>query len=468
MATLRRSAFVVFGADAGARVLGFLASAHLARSLDTAAFGMVVIGFSFLSYALWFVDLGLASLGTRELSREPGERAFAPHEILWTRLTLAVIVSVPAIGLALLLYPTVPLRWVVCGYLLNAVPFALTLEWYYQGIRRYAPLIVSRTVSAALYLGMLLLFVFSPGDLVRVPIIYVGATLVPALVLFAFKRPGDSFAPRGLSLARCRALVLQSGLIGVGGIFAQTVQLLPPLVLGAVSTDRAGLLGAALRIVAVMLIIDRVFAVLYLPAATRLMASDRGRAARELERVLAWVIVAGFALAVPLTVHASAIMRLVFGAPFVAGGEALALTAWFAVVTLINSVFAYGLIAAGSEGAYLRSTVAGGIAAAVITLVCVFVWDLRGAAIAMVVSELVIVGLTWSAFRRLARPRFARPLLISIAVAAAVIAASWALDLAAGGLDVLWRGPAVMAAFVALAFLCRAVRRDDVLWILRR
>src|SRR5262249_49192050 len=156
----------------------------------------------------------------------------------------------------------------------GTMPYVLTLEWYYQGIQRYGPLTISRTLTAVLYLVLLYLLVSHADDVVLVPLIYALSNLIPALLLFLFKRPEDSFAPRGLSIGGMKDLVRRSSAIGVGGIFAQTVQLLPPLVLGWYSTEAAGLLGAALRIVAVVLIVDRVFAVLFLPAITKLMTSD--------------------------------------------------------------------------------------------------------------------------------------------------------------------------------------------------
>ncbi len=468
MRKLSTDALIVFGADAGARLLGFLAAAHLARTLHEDGFGTIVIGLSFLSYVLWFVDLGIGTLGTRELGRPQSERLYTPSQILWTRIALGFLVMLPAAAVAALIYHAEPLRYVVCAYLLNAVPYALTLEWYFQGIQRYRPLVISRTVSAALYLGFLYLLVQQSGDLIRVPWLYAASTLLPALLLFLFTRAGDSFSPRGLRIAESGRLVRSASVIGAGGIAAQTVQLLPPLVLGAYSTAQAGLLGAALRIVAVVLIVDRVFAVLFLPAVTRHLGTRRQEAGPAIERVLRLVIATGAALAVPIAIYAPGILRLVFGAGYEAGAEALAITAWFAAITLVNSVFVYGLIGAGAERAFFRAAVASAAITAVLTVAGVYFMGLAGAALAMTASEVAVVLLTWREFRRVVHVRWARPLLTAIGVAALILGAAFLLHPDRLSPAFLWQGPLAALLVVGLTIALGGLRREDIIWVLKR
>ena len=471
MRKLSSSALIVFGADAGARLLGFLASAHLARALDTGGFGLVVIGLSFLSYILWFADFGIGTLGIREMGRADRPEAgsvFAPSEILWVRLALGAAVTVVALVGVELVLPAGQLRGVMRGYVLGTIPFVLTLEWYFQGIQRYTPLIVSRTLTAAIYAGLLVLLVAQPGHVERVPMIFVASNLVPALLLFAFKRRGDSFAPRAGTFARAGLLLRGAGMIGVGAIFAQTVQQLPPLVLGAYSTEQAGLLGAALRIVAVVMIVDRVFAVLFLPAITRLIAADRARAADALEHVLALVTGVGVALAVPITVGSPVIMRLVFGEPFVAGAGALTITIWFAAATLVNSVFVYGLIGAGHERAYLRASALGAALTVVLTVILVHFFGITGAAVAMTLSEVGITLLTGWQFRHVLPVRPLRPILAAVPVAALLVWGSFALGLAHDLPSLLWQGPLLALAVVGLMLLVGGIRRNDIQWVMRR
>jgi O-antigen/teichoic acid export membrane protein len=465
---LSTDALLVFSGDAASRAIGFLATAHVARALGNESFGMTVIGFAFLSYVLWFADLGLGTLGTREMGRGDGRREYGLGDILSARMLLAAIVILPALAAALLLYHDEPLRTVVASYLFAVIPYGILLEWYFQGIQNYRPLILSRTLTAALYFALLQLFVLTPADVRLVPYIFAAANLIPALLLFSFKRRQDAIAPARFTLRGALRIIKGSSLIGIGGVFAQTVQLLPPLVLGYYSMSSAGTLGAALRIITVMLVIDRVFATLFLPAIARLWSEGAERVAPHLERVLALVIVTGFALATLITIYARSIMVIVFGASYASGAGALAITSWFAAATLINSVFTFGLIGAGKERAYLRATVMSGVVTCVVTAIMTALWQLTGAALAMVLSEICVASLTWWEFRRHVELRFARPLLVSILIAATLIAAAYALHLGGALLALLWGGPAVLLLFIGLALLLRGVRKADLIWLMER
>jgi len=465
---LSTNAFLVFSGDAVARALGFLAAAHLARALDRESFGVTVIGFAFLSYILWFADLGLGTLGTREMGKGQGKGSYALSDILSARIFLAAVVALPALALALILYREEPARTVVASYLLALAPYSILLEWYFQGIQHYRPLIISRSLTAGLYFLILYLLIAHPSDVTLVPYIFVASNLIPALLLFAFKRRGDAILPREFSMRRTLGIIRQASMIGVGGIFAQTVQLLPPLVLGYYSTADAGMLGAAMRIIAVVLVVDRVFATLFLPAIARLWGEGPERVAGHLERVVGIVIVVGFSLATLITIYARSIMALVFGASYEEGAGVLSITAWFAAATLINSVFSFGLIGAGKERAYLRATVLSGVITAVVTVAMTAIWGLIGAAIAMVASEICVVALTYREFRRHVAVSFVRPLAISSIVALALVYGATFIPIAQPSLDALWQGPLLLLLFLALAALLGGLRKADLVWLIER
>jgi len=454
----------MFAADAGARALGFLANIHLARALGAEGFGMVVIGFSFLSYALWFADLGLGTLGMRETGRGEESREFGTGEILLTRIILSLAVLLASTALAFVVYADDLQRRVVAGFLLCIIAYGVSIEWYFQGLRRYLPLLLSRVFAAALYVAALYLFVRGEGDVGLVPVYYFAAMLIPALLLFLFRRRDGALRMKGWSLSRAVEVVRRSSYIGVGGIFAQSVQLLPPLVLGYLySVGDAGVFGAALRVASILLIIDRIFAALFLPAISRQWSMEREMATESLRRVLALVIVTGFGLGTLATIYARPVMALIFGPSYAAGGPTLAVLGWFAAVTLINSVFSFGLIGTGNERGYLRATVAGGLLSVALTVGLIHFRGISGAAAAMVASELCFVGLTYAEFHRGISIRFARPLTIALVASAAVLGCSWLLDAAE-----LWQAPLAFLAFLGLVLLMGGIRRDDLIWLAGR
>jgi len=463
MRKLSANALLLFGGDAVARALGFFTTVHLARALGAESFGLVTIGLSILSYALWFSDLGLTTLGTREMARPADAREHPPADILATRLILSIVVLLAMQAVTFLLYPDPSARWVSALYLLSVPAFALSLEWYFQGAQRFLPFALSRFITAAVYFIAVMTGVSGPADAPRVPIFSLLGTLAAALLLLAIRRD-ERLVPAGFSWERMAGVLRRAAPIGVGGIFAQTVQLLPPLALGLLATNAdAGVLGAAMKVIFVVLVIDRVFAAMFLPAVAKLFAAEAERSRGHLERALAFIIVLGFGIGTLITVHAANILRIIYNESYQGGALALGIMSWFAAATLVNSIFSYGLIGAGAERSYLRATVSGGTIAAVLTFALTWWWGLTGAAVAMVGGELAIVTLTYVEFRRRIRLRFARPLAVSAALAAALIILADRF-----GPHDLWGAPILGALFLLMAYLLGAIRRDDILWLMKR
>jgi len=427
---LTADAALVFGSDAAARALGFLAAAYAARVLGREGYGVTIIGIAFLSYVLWFADLGLGTLGTREMSKGEGARQHGPGEILSARLTLSLLVVIPAAVAALLLYHNEPERSVVLLYILTALPYGVLLEWYFQGIGHYTPLLLSRTLTAAINVAGLWLLVSGPEEIARVPVIYAVSYLLPALLLLCFRRPQDQQLPHPVAPQRALATLRHAGRIGFGSILAQTVQLLPPLVLGFISTAATGTLGAATRIAFLLLIVDRAVGALYLPRMAHLLHSNRTAAAHAATAALRICLAAGGAIVVGTAVAADQAVSIIYPGEFADAGLPLALLGLFVALTLVNSVATYALIADRRERDWLQATVVGAVGTGVFALVLIVVFPLgaAGAAAAMVGGELLLTVLTWRTAHEVIPIPLPGPILHALFLSILVGAAAWLLD----------------------------------------
>lgn len=463
MPRLTADVALVGGADLAARGMGFLASIHLASSLGREGFGAVTIGLSVLSYIIWFADLGLAALGARETARPAALRRFTPATIASARLLAGlVILAVSEILLQLLPFDRQP-RLLLALFILPVVPNVLSLEWLHQGRRGFVPVAIGRIVNSLIFLGGTLMLITTPGDLDRVPLIYGSGLIGAALVLMLMPRGGESILPRRDDRAAIWPAWQTASKIGVGGLFAQSVQLFPPIALGWFSTDQAGLLGAATKFIFAALMIDRVFGALFFPAVSSLWSRDRDGAEQQLQIVLRLMIAAAFLAAILITLCARPALFLVFKAEYVEGDITLAILGWFVAATLINSLFSFGLIAAGGEKEYLRASMIGGTVSTIASIILSWNLGSAGAAVAMTAGEVVLVLFAWMAFRRRVKIHVLQPLL-SAAVASALIT----VPLRLSGVDTLWLLAVVPPVYLLLLFLGRGVGMDDLQWLLKR
>ncbi len=404
MRKLSINALFLFAGDGGARLLTFLATIHIARTLGTDGFGSIVLGMTALSYALWFSDLGLGTLGTRELAKPREKREFALADIFSLKAFLALLMFLVGEVLVFLFLEDPTTRYVAALYLFAVFPTALMLEWYYQGIRKYLTITIARYLFGGLYALGIYALLSSTDDILFVPLCYIGAMTVSALFLVIRREPEDSVLAleqaSGARTERWKAALQRSTPIGFGSVFAEVVQLLPPIVIAWLYSETdVGVFGAALRISIFLLILDKVFIALFLPAVSRIWASERERFTRVLRSVFRWMTIGSIIVSLSVTLASGELLALLFDAEFAAAATPLAIMSWFVTATLLNSFFAYSLIASGIERAYFQSSIWSAGFAVVAIIVLTWLFGVNGAAVGVTASEFVMAGLMYLKFR---------------------------------------------------------------------
>ncbi len=456
MKRVTRNAAALLAGDLTARGLGFFSTVYLARVLGVEAFGLVTLGLSVLSYAIWFSDLGLVALGTREFARPADQREFAAGDFLRLRFLLAAGVFVVFSAVILVTVADDAGSSTLLIFLLTVFASALVLEWYYQGIEYSWPVAFNRCFFATVYLGLVVLTVHRSTDVPLVAWSYLAASTIAAVGMYAWKRRPDHFFSTGFA-ARLPRLLKRAASVGLGSIFGQLVPTLPPIVLGfLVSTTDAGLFGAAAKVTFLILILDRIFGLLFLPAFTRLYSTSDPTLPGKLSVIIKYVTAIGFSFAFAFSWYAQPVVELLFGAAYEESALTLRIMVWFIPATLINSFYSFGLLGMGCEKEYVKVMTAGGVASLVAITVSGITYGAAGAAAAMVGGEWLMVSLAHGRFAaRLpiqVYPHLLRPALLSAALS--FVPAFFISRLA--GVAVVW------VLFVAGFIATGGFRRRDI------
>lgn len=466
MNTVATRALLVVGGDAAARLFGFLAIVHFGRVLAPQHFGYVIIGMTTLQYAALAADLGLSTVGMRETARPAVERRFFFGTILSVRLVLAAIVTLLYEGALFVGFSTHPSYPVLALYGLSVLPTALLTEWYYQGKKILAPVALARFIGGALYIAFVYASVRSSNDAAVVPLAFAAGTLLTALLLLAYRwlRVRDQALPPYKHFRGVSELLQQSASVSAGSFFAQTVQLIPPLAAGwLLSAVEAGRYGAAIKLLGLALMLDRVFSIVFMPAVARSWHANRAELSTLVQRALRVIVVAGCAISAVCAIVADSLIVRVYGAEFIAAGSVFAVLSWFFALTMMNSVFTFSLIGAGHDRQYLRAGVWGGIISALLIVAGTAAAGVVGTAAAVVLAEAVITALTYRAFRQHFHVTITGAML-----ATPVMAVLYVLLCITLGLQQWWLAPALLAVFIGLALLCRLISVHDILSLLRR
>jgi O-antigen/teichoic acid export membrane protein len=317
---------------------------------------------------------------------------------------------------------------------------------------------LARVAGSVVTATLVLTLVAGPTDMVLVPWIALASLTVTSAVMFVARPRRDRLSISSDDLRASPQVIAAAAGLGVAALCGQSFLTLPPIVVGQmVGTSDAAFFYAALRITVLVLVVDRVFGALYLPAFSRAWTNDRERATRRLGAAYRVVVALGAGASVLCMIFAADLVGIVYGERYRASAGILILLAPFILVTLLNTLFAYGLVAIGEERAYLRGAIRSGALFVLLLVGGTLAFGARGAAVAMVVGE-VAMGL-WlvGAFTRHVSIALMRPLATSVAVGAALFAVSrFAIEPA------LWQAPLYAAAFAATVMMLGAVSTADL------
>lgn len=398
---LTANALLLLGSDGGSRLLTFLANVYLARTLGTEEYGTVFLAMTFLSVALQSGDLGLAMLGTREAAKPEESREFAPGELHTLRVLLGAGAATITGIVVLAAVHDGTARSIALMFLLGVIPTFFQLEWFFQGKRRYGVVAVVRYVFAAAYLAGIWFLVDSAGDLLRVPMVYVGALAISGITALSVAVRTDRLSPVRSWFGReqrnrWRSILKRSAPIGLGGSVTQVVQLLPPMVIAAMySQSEVGEFGAAFRLAINLMILDRAFIALFLPAVSGRLADNREASVPFLRSTFRWVAAGAIGLGLLVTLLAVPVMDIIYGDQYADAAIPLAVMSWFVSATLLNSFFSMILVAAGIEKSYFHSSLISSAIGSVLIVLLTWQFGIVGAAVGMSVSEILMASLMY-------------------------------------------------------------------------
>lgn len=351
---------LLFAGDIFNRLIGFITVAYLARILGASNFGLISIGFAFLSYFLTISSNGLPTLGVRKIIKCKDD-----NEIVGDFISTRFIFSIFAVILIFLIsffISSSQLRSIILAYSLYLFPTAFLLVWYFQAKEQMGLIVSGRAVGMIFYLILILTFVKTNKDIIYVPYCWFICGLVTSLFfIFIYTFRGNKIKIR-FSFYRTKSLFLEAFPLGVANLIAQITLYLPPIFLGFVmSPKEAGFYSAAAKIVFLFLILDRVFSFSFFPAISKCVSKTPERLNNIFHQTLKWIVVVVILFGFLGILLGKYLVLFVFGKEYLSSVLIFQMIMSYFMITLINSVFTFTLIALKQEKAYTLSLFIGSL-----------------------------------------------------------------------------------------------------------
>ncbi len=449
--------------------IGAVVTALVVRALGQNGYGQWSTGLGALALIGFFATFGMEGVVVREAAREP-EQA---HEWIGAMMMLRLVVLVPVMLLSLLTIVILHRshEMLVAGAILVLVmPFGGvgTLGLLFQlRVDNRVPMIVL-TLRSVLW-GVAVVFIYlDHGTMVELAIAMAGSNMVGTLFQAAAALKLDVRMPRP-SRKRLRQ-VLRVGLpIGISGALIIAYARIDQIIVYAIAgTNASGLYGSVYNLleqahfvpISVLTTLSPVIAASWPGDRARLLRTSRLTA-----ELLALCSLGGLAFAI---VASAPVVRLIFGAEFVAAAPALPVLGAAFVFISFGYLNGQLLVVLGLQDRLLRISLVALVVNVCGNLVLVPLVGFMGAAWMTLVTELVVFVGSLSLILRTLELPLPRPGRIGRTLAAAVLLglALEVLRLVSAPLGVLVAAACV--CYPALLFGLRAVAVDDVRVVLSR
>ena len=183
MEKLSKNFIWLAAANVVSSLFGAVLFIYLARVLGPDSFGYFSYAIAIVFFLANFVDMGLSTYGIREIAKNKPRLTEYASEIVSFRFLAANILLFLLIIITMLSSHSYILKAVIIASSLMLFTFALATEWAFQGIEKMRMVFISFMVTSFLQLGLTLIFVKKPSDLLKAPIIYFASTL-PILFIY--------------------------------------------------------------------------------------------------------------------------------------------------------------------------------------------------------------------------------------------------------------------------------------------
>ena len=164
-----------------AKGIGFLVILYLARKLGAENFGKLGYAEAFLSYFIYLGIVGTDTIAVREVSRNKELLPTYFINMLALKTVFALIAFAGICIVALILSKSKELYILILLYGLTLFPFALSTEWFFQGIEKMKYVGFFRVMRESFFAVFIIVTVKSASGIFYVPIMRFTAMLIAAL-----------------------------------------------------------------------------------------------------------------------------------------------------------------------------------------------------------------------------------------------------------------------------------------------
>lgn len=374
-------------------ILPIITAPYISRVLGAERLGVYSYSYSIAYYFLLFGMLGVANYGSRSISavRDDAKRMSSTFWEIYLLQLLTMIAAIAAYGVYLL-FQHQSFAYVLRIDLLLVISGAFDVTWLFSGIEEFKLPVKRNILIKLITLLLIFLFVRDRDDLWAYTLIMSGCALVSQVYLWGYIK-------RYISLCRVKWSQLVKHIRPLFVLFIPSIsysvyKYISKILLGNITSMHAvGIYENADKINTIPLGIITALGVVMLPRMSNMFANGQtDKVLHYLKQSIKFVTLVASAIAFGLIGISPVLAPVFLGEEFSQSAPIITLLSLSFLFTSWASILrTQYLIPKQRDSVYVLSTIFGAITNILINLCLIPIWAERGAGIAIIASEAVMM-----------------------------------------------------------------------------
>jgi O-antigen/teichoic acid export membrane protein len=370
--------------------VGLFVGVWIARYLGPSQYGILNYASSFVALFSAIALLGLEAIIVRDIVRYPERESEILGTTFFLRFFAGLLSYLVAVGAIFVMRPDDRVSHLLVGVMGWVLVFGSfdTIDLWFQSKVRSKYVVYAKNAGFLLAAALRIAFIVT-----KAPIVYFAVANVAEIgfgaigLLIVYKRSGQSISHWKKSMDLARQLFTESWPLLLSGIVFMVYLRIDQVLLGQLAdAHEVGVYAAAVRVAEIWFFIPAAIVSSVFPNIVRTKDNDENEFYGRLQKLYNLLAFIGYAIAIPGSLVAGLVIKLLFGAPYAAAAPMLILLLWsdvFAILAVARNSY---LLAMNWSWVLSLMVLAGAVSNVLLNLVLIPRYGGIGAALASLVS----------------------------------------------------------------------------------
>jgi O-antigen/teichoic acid export membrane protein len=338
-------------------IFGFVWIVLLARYLGVSDFGIMNFAISFTGIMSIFIDLGINTYITRDLSRSPELSQKYIGNAIPLKIFLSILSFIATLIILLIMnYNSLTIE-VVLLFAIQTI--FLSMGWLFNGVFQAFSKMKYQAIgiiinSSLILLGTLLLTYFNLG-LIAVALSYMVGSIITLIYLYNNIKNRIIVPKIQIDLDFWKKSIKQAIPFGITGIFTTIYFMIDTVMISFMAGSTAvGIYSSAYKIITVFTTIYTVYTYVVFPLMSKLYKDSEDLLKVSYEKSIKYLIIIMLPFAIGITIYSQDIITLIYGESYIFAGDVLKILIWNVLFIMINGASTSLLNSSNSEVAVTK------------------------------------------------------------------------------------------------------------------